>query len=49
MIPLTRAMDTIVIELSNFDGLLGTAMRTVASSHRDYVRWIGPGGPDSNP
>jgi hypothetical protein len=45
MIPLTRAMDTIVIELSNSDGFLGKTMRDVASRHHDYVRWVGPGGP----
>lgn len=45
MIPLTRAMDTIVIELSNSDGFLGTVIMEVAASHLDYVRWVGPGGP----
>jgi hypothetical protein len=45
MIPLTRGMDTIVIELSEAHGPLWQAVRDVASDHHDYVRWIGPGGP----
>jgi hypothetical protein len=45
MIPLTRGMDSIVIELSEALGPFWQALRDIASSHCDYVRWIGPGGP----
>jgi hypothetical protein len=47
MIPLTRAMDTLVIEISEPDGPLQSVIRQAAADHRDFVRWVeeGPASP----
>jgi hypothetical protein len=40
MIPLTRAMDTLVINISATSGLLRRALEDVASRRRDFVEWL---------
>ena len=39
-IPLTRAMDTLVIHLTERDSPLKTALKTVAARHQDFVQWV---------
>ena len=43
MIPLTRAMDTLVIELTERESLLHAVVRQAAADHRDFVRTIEAG------
>jgi len=40
MIPLTRAIDTLVIGLGSSDGPLRSVLRRVADRHPDFVEWI---------
>jgi hypothetical protein len=40
MIPLTRAMDTLVIELTEPDGPLQAVVRRAAADHRDFVQMV---------
>lgn len=41
-IPLTRAMDTLVIHLTGRDSPLKTALQTAATHHQDFITWITP-------
>jgi hypothetical protein len=48
MIPLTRAMDTLVIQINRSDSFLGSMLRQVARGPcNDYVEWIRPLNPIS--
>ena len=40
MIPLTRAIDTLVINLSHTEGTLRTVLRRVAERRPDFVEWV---------
>jgi hypothetical protein len=40
MIPVTRAMDTLAINLSDPRGSIGRALRRVAMAHSDFVEWL---------
>ena len=39
MIPITRAMDTIVIEIGNAESTIWRALRKVADKHPDIIEW----------
>ena len=40
MIPLTRAIDTLVITLRNPDSKIGQIIRDIAEEHKDYISWM---------
>jgi thymidine kinase len=40
MIPLTRAIDTLVLHITSADHPVGTALSTAAQRHRELVDWI---------
>lgn len=40
-IPLTRAMDTLVIHLTERSSLLKSVLKAVAVEHNDFVEWVG--------
>ena len=40
MIPMTRAMDTLVIQISPANTPIHAVLRGVAERHRDFVEWV---------
>lgn len=40
MIPLTRAIDTLVITLKNPESEIGKMMKAIAEEHNDYISWM---------
>jgi hypothetical protein len=40
LIPLTRAIDTLIITIKNKDSKIGQALRKVYEQNPDYVQWI---------
>jgi hypothetical protein len=40
LIPLTRAIDTLVITIKNKDSKVGKALRKVYEQNPDFVQWI---------
>ena len=40
LIPLTRAMDTLIITLNNPDSEIGKILKKIAINFSDYVKWL---------
>ena len=40
LIPLTRAMDTLIITLNNPDSEIGRILKKIANNFSDYVKWL---------
>ena len=40
MIPMTRAMDTLVINISNRSSSLKDVLKAVYEKRRDYIEWV---------
>lgn len=40
LIPLTRAMDTLIITLNNPDSEIGKILKKIANNFSDYVKWL---------
>ena len=40
MIPMTRAVDTLVITLNNPNGAYGKLFRSIAAKNPDFVEWL---------
>lgn len=40
MIPLTRAIDTLVITLKDPDSEIGRMIKSIAENHKDYIYWM---------